>query len=273
MRGEGAAALPLLMGIVNLTPDSFSDGGLFLKPDAAIAHAKRLIDEGADWLDLGAESSRPGAAPLPEEQELARLLPVLRACAKLGVPVSVDTYKPGVMRAAIAEGAAMINDIWGFRQPGALDAVAHADVQLCVMHMQRDPQSMQEAPQYHDVVTEVCDFLAARITALQAAGVARGRIVIDPGFGFGKTVAHNLALLRNLTVLEALAVPVLVGLSRKSTIAKLLGHGPEKTASDRLHGSVAAALLAAQRGARILRVHDVAATRDALAIWRAVVAL
>ena len=270
MRREEAGARPLLMGIVNLTPDSFSDGGLFVEPQAAIDHAKRLIDDGADWLDLGAESSRPGAAPLPEEQELARLLPVLRACVKLGVPISVDSYKPGVMRAAITEGAAMINDIWGFRQPGALDAVAHATVKLCVMHMQRDPQTMQEAPRYGDVVTEVREFLRERIAALHAAGVAQNRIVIDPGFGFGKTVEHNLALLRNLSAFEALGVPVLVGISRKSTIAKILGHGAEKSASDRLHGSVAAALIAAQRGARILRVHDVAATRDALAVWHAV---
>lgn len=256
------------MGVVNVTPDSFSDGGRFLDPAAAIEQARRLAGEGADILDIGGESSRPGADPVPLDEELRRVLPVLEACAGLGRPVSVDTYKPEVMRAAVDAGAAMLNDIWGFRQEGAFAAAcaaAQRGVALCVMHMQRDPRNMQREPHYTDVVAEVREFLAERITAFTAAGVPRGQLVIDPGFGFGKTVAHNLQLLRGLPQIAALGVPVLAGLSRKSTIGVLTGRGPR----DRLAGSVAAALIAVQNGATILRVHDVAATSDALAVWAA----
>jgi dihydropteroate synthase len=257
------------MGVVNVTPDSFSDGGLFLDADAAIAQARRLVEEGADILDIGGESSRPGADPLPLEEELRRVLPVLAGCVALGKPVSVDTYKPEVMQAAVAGGAAMLNDIWGFRRPGAFEAAcaaAREGVALCIMHMQRDPQNMQRDPYYEDVVREVGDFLRERIAAFEAAGVPRDQLVSDPGFGFGKTVQHNLQLLRNLQQIAALGVPLLAGLSRKSTIGAITGRGP----GERLVGSVAAALIAAQNGATILRVHDVAATRDALAVWAAV---
>ena len=260
---------PLVMGVVNITPDSFSDGGRFFDPGAAVAHARQLVEEGADILDIGGESSRPGADPVPLEEELRRVLPVLEACVALGKPVSVDTYKPEVMRAAAAGGAAMLNDIWGFRQPGAFEvacAGARSGAALCIMHMQRDPQNMQSEPFYHDVVAEVGAFLRERIAAFEAAGVPRAQLVIDPGFGFGKTVRHNLQLLRGLPQLAAIGVPLLAGLSRKSTIGALTGRGP----GERMVGSVAAHLIAAQNGATILRVHDVAATRDALAVWNAV---
>jgi len=261
-------ARPLIMGVVNVTPDSFSDGGRFLEADAAIEQARRLVGEGADILDIGGESSRPGAAPVPLEEELRRVMPVLEACVALGRPVSVDTYKPEVMQAAVAAGAAMLNDIWGFRRDGAFEAACAAatrGVALCIMHMQRDPQNMQREPHYTNVVAEVGEFLRERIAAFEAAGVPRRQLVSDPGFGFGKTVQHNLQLLRGLPQLAALGVPVLAGLSRKSTIGALTGRPPE----ERQAGSVAAALIAAQNGATILRVHDVAATRDALAVWTA----
>jgi len=261
---------PLLMGIVNITPDSFSDGGRFLSPGSALRHAGRLLDEGADMLDLGAESSRPGSIALPLEEELARLLPVLRGCVAMGKPVSVDTYKPEVMRVAVAEGAAMLNDIWGFRRPGAFEAAleaARAGLSLTIMHMDRDPTTMQDNPHYADVVAEVHEFLAGRVAAFRAVGVPDGRLVVDPGFGFGKTVAHNLALLRHLAGLRVIGVGVLAGLSRKSSIGAITGHDQ---ADERVIGSVAAALIAAQNGATILRVHDVGATRDALRVWEAV---
>ena len=261
---------PLIMGVVNITPDSFSDGGHFLAPAAAIEHAHRLVEEGADLVDLGAESSRPGAAPLPLADELARLLPVLEGCAGLRVPISVDTSKPEVMRAAVAAGAAMFNDIRAFRLPGALEAAVEAagrGVALVIMHMRRDPQTMQDQPEYVDVVAEVKMFLLERAAALRAAGVAPGQLVIDPGFGFGKSVAHNLALLRDLRVYADTGYAVMAGLSRKATIGAITGHAQP---DQRLHGSVAAALIAAQNGATILRVHDVAATRDALKVWQAV---
>jgi dihydropteroate synthase len=261
---------PLLMGVVNVTPDSFSDGGLFLDPPAALAHAARLVEEGADLLDIGAESSRPGALPLPAADELARLLPVIDGCADLGVPLSVDTCKPEVMREAVSAGARMINDIWGFRQPGSIEAAAacaEGGTVLAIMHMQGQPGDMQRAPAYDDVVAEVVGFLADRAAILEAAGVARAQIVVDPGFGFGKTVAHNLSLLRHLGRLAASGLPVLAGLSRKSTIGALTGR---RDPAERVFGSVAAALIAAQNGATILRVHDVAATRDALRVWQAV---
>ena len=263
-------ARPLLMGVVNVTPDSFSDGGRYLGVDAATRHAEQLVEEGADLLDIGAESSRPGAQALPLEEEMRRLLPVLRSCSGLGVPLSVDTYKPEIMRLAVQHGAAMLNDIWGYRRPGAQAAAidaARAGTVLAIMHMQRDPASMQDQPGYVDVVAEVRDFLAGRVSELQALGVARDQMVVDPGFGFGKTVAHNLSLLRDLRVLCSLGVPVLAGLSRKSTIGAITGR---EVPDQRVHGSVAAALIAVQNGATILRVHDVAATRDALRVWAAV---
>jgi len=258
---------PLIMGVVNVTPDSFSDGGRFLDPAAAVAHAHQLIEEGADLVDLGAESSRPGAAAVVStEEELRRLLPVLQGLRDAPVPVSVDTIKPEVMRAALAEGAAMINDINALRAPGALAAVAAADAAVCLMHMQGTPGTMQEDPRYEDVVAEVRAFLLERVRAARAAGIALERIVIDPGFGFGKTLEHNLELLRHLRDFDVLEVPVLAGWSRKSSLGKITG----KPAGDRLAASIAAALIAAQNGARILRVHDVTATRDALSVLAAV---
>lgn len=259
-------ALPRVMGIVNITPDSFSDGGRHFTTDAAIAHGRRLAAEGADILDLGAESTRPGAQPVAAADELARLLPVLEALLPLGLPISVDTTKPAVMQAAIAQGAAMVNDVRALGEPGALATVAASQAAVCLMHMQGEPRTMQAAPHYADVVGEVRAFLAGRIAACRAAGIDAARIVVDPGFGFGKTVAHNLTLLGNLAALTDLGVPVLTGLSRKSTLGKVTGRAPE----ERLAASVAAALMAVERGARIVRVHDVAPTRDAIAIWSAV---
>ena len=255
------------MGVVNITPDSFSDGGRFLDPAAAIAHAHRLIEEGADLVDLGAESSRPGAAAVVSvDEELRRLLPVLQGLRGAPVPVSVDTIKPEVMRAALAEGASMNNDINALRSPGAIAAVLASDAAVCLMHMQGTPGTMQQHPRYGDVVAEVNAFLLERVRAVRDAGIAPGRIAIDPGFGFGKTLEHNLELLRHLREFDALGVPVLAGWSRKSSLGKLTG----KPAADRLAASLAAALIAAQNGARILRVHDVAATRDALSVLAAV---
>jgi dihydropteroate synthase len=257
---------PLVMGVVNVTPDSFHDGGRYGTPQAAIAQARRLAEEGADLLDVGGESSRPGAAPVTAEEELARILPVLEGIADLEVPVSVDTTKPEVMRTALARGAAMVNDITALASPGALELVAAADAAVCLMHMQGSPRTMQAEPTYADVVVEVRDFLAGRAAGCVAAGIARDRIVVDPGFGFGKTVAHNLALLARLGEIAALGFPVLAGWSRKSSLGRITG----RPAADRLAASVAAAMLAVQRGARIVRVHDVAATRDALAVLAAV---
>ncbi|WP_263771819.1 dihydropteroate synthase [Propionivibrio soli] len=257
---------PFVMGIVNLTPDSFSGDGLATDMSAAIAHARCQIEAGADLLDLGAESSRPGAIPTSLDDELKRLLPVLDALRDCGVPISVDTYKPEVMRAAIAHGAAMINDIFALRRPGAIEAVADSDCAVCLMHMQGEPLTMQQSPQYADVITEVGGFLEERIGALLAAGIARDRLVLDPGFGFGKTVQHNVQLLQHLDALSASGLPILAGLSRKSMLGAITGRPVE----DRASASVAAALIATQRGATILRVHDVAATCDALAVLRAV---
>jgi dihydropteroate synthase len=257
---------PLVMGIVNVTPDSFSDGGAFLDPAAAIAHARQLAEEGADLLDLGAESTRPGAAPVTAEEELARLLPVLEGLADVPVPISVDTMKPEVMRAALGHGAGMINDIAALRAPGAIEAVAASDAAVCLMHMQGEPRTMQLDPVYADVVMEVRDFLQARVDACTAGGIAAGRIVVDPGFGFGKTVDHNLELLRHLDVFARMGAGVLAGWSRKSSLGKITG----RPTAERLVPSVVAAVLAVQRGATILRVHDVAATRDALAVLAAV---
>ena len=258
---------PLIMGVVNITPDSFSDGGRFLDPAAAIAHAHKLIEEGADLVDLGAESSRPGAAAVVgADEELRRLLPVLRGLRDVPVPVSVDTIKPEVMRAGLAEGASMINDINGLRAPGACSAVAASDAAVCIMHMQGTPGTMQQHPRYADVVAEVKAFLHERVRAARDAGIAAERIAIDPGFGFGKTLDHNLELLRHLRDFDAIGVPLIAGWSRKSSLGMITGN----PAGERLAASIAAALIAAQNGARILRVHDVAATHDALAVLAAV---
>ncbi|WP_291990530.1 dihydropteroate synthase [Candidatus Accumulibacter sp. ACC007] len=257
---------PLLMGIVNLTPDSFSGDGLASNIAEAVAQARRQIDAGADLLDLGAESSRPGATPTAENEELRRLLPVLEALGDCGVPISVDTYKPTVMRAALANGASMINDIYALRTPGAMAVVADSNCAICLMHMQGAPLTMQEQPAYLDVVAEVQGFLRTRVSAALAAGITSDRLLLDPGFGFGKTLQHNLDLLRRFAELSLDGLPLLAGVSRKSMLGTITGRPVEQ----RLAGSLAAALLAAQRGARILRVHDVAETRDALAVWQAI---
>ncbi|HEX5339141.1 MAG TPA: dihydropteroate synthase [Gallionella sp.] len=258
---------PLVMGIVNVTPDSFSDGGQFFLRDAALAHARQLIAEGADILDIGGESTRPGAQPVGIQQELDRVLPIIEALRDAAVPLSVDTIKPEVMRAAIASGVHMVNDINALQEAAALDAVAASNVGVCLMHKQGNPQTMQAQPQYRDVVAEVGEFLRARIVAAEAVGIARERIAVDPGFGFGKTLAHNLALLRELEKLSALGVPVLAGLSRKSMLGAITG---QQDVGQRMPASIAAALIAVQRGAAIVRVHDVRATVDALKIWSAV---
>ncbi|MCC6474530.1 MAG: dihydropteroate synthase [Burkholderiales bacterium] len=257
---------PRIMGVVNVTPDSFSDGGRCFDPAAAIAHAWRLIEEGADLLDVGGESTRPGAPPVGEDEELRRVAPLLRALRDAPVPVSIDTMKPGVMRAALGEGVAMVNDINALRAPGALETLAGSGAGVCLMHMQGEPRTMQTSPRYADVVSEVRGFLAQRAAAALAAGIGSERIAIDPGIGFGKTVEHNLALLRGIGALAALGYPVLIGASRKATLGQITGRGPQ----ERVHASVAAAVMAAERGAALLRVHDVAATRDALAVWLAI---
>jgi len=258
-------AHPLVMGIVNITPDSFSDGGQFASSAAAIAQALRLIEDGADILDIGGESTRPGAASVSAQEELDRVLPVIEGLSGVTVPISIDTWKPQVMRAALAAGASMVNDINALQAAGALEAVASRDAAVCLMHKQGTPQTMQQQPHYRDVVAEVSEFLRGRIAATEAAGIVRDRIVIDPGFGFGKTLAHNLDLLRELGKLSGLGVPVLAGLSRKSMLGTLTGHD----VGGRLAASVAAALLAVQRGAAIVRVHDVRETVDALKILNA----
>jgi len=256
---------PLIMGVINVTPDSFSDGGRFADAGHAIEHAFRLIGEGADIVDIGAESTRPGAAAVSQDGEIGRLLPVLRALRNEAVPVSVDTMKPAVMRAAIDEGASLINDINALRADGALRAVADSGAGVCLMHMQGNPATMQQAPHYADVVAEVGQFLAGRVAAAQAAGIARDRISIDPGFGFGKTAEHNMSILRDLKEICAIGLPVTFGASRKSTLGAVTG----RPVAERVFASVAAALLAVERGAAIVRVHDVAPTRDALAVWLA----
>ncbi|CAM4070059.1 dihydropteroate synthase [Bordetella tumulicola] len=256
---------PLVMGIVNVTPDSFSDGGEHADTDSAVSHARRLIDQGAHILDLGGESTRPGAAPVSVQDELARLLPVIDALRDSGVPLSIDTFKPEVMRAVLDAGADMINDIYAFRQPGAIDAVAQSRCGLCVMHMQGEPGTMQRAPEYTDLLGEVDVFLADRVQQLRAAGVDPQRIVLDPGFGFGKTASHNYQLLRGLSSLRASGYPLLTGLSRKTMIGDATG----KPVANRLAGSIAGALACVARGAFIVRVHDVAETVDALKVWQA----
>ena len=252
------------MGVVNITPDSFSDGGRFLDRRAAIAQARKLAEEGAHIIDIGGESTRPGAAPVSEEEELARVLPVLEALGD--VCVSVDTRRPAVMRAALAAGASMINDVQALGAPGAGEAVRDSACAVCLMHMKGEPATMQHEPHYDDVVAEVREFLRGRVAAAEAAGIARERLVIDPGFGFGKNAGHNLTLLKRLRELAELGVPLLAGLSRKSTIGRLTG----RPVDERLAGSLAMALLALEGGATILRVHDVRETRDVIAVWEAV---
>jgi dihydropteroate synthase len=258
-------AKPLLMGVVNVTPDSFSDGGKFLDPKVALAHALRLAEEGADILDIGGESSRPGALPVSVSQEMDRILPVLEGLKGIEKALSVDTRRPEVMQAALRAGASMINDIEALQAPGAIEAVAKSQCAVCLMHMKGEPATMQKDPHYDDVVAEVASFLRNRIEKAVQAGIARERIVIDPGFGFGKTAAHNFELLRRLEEFAGLGVPILAGWSRKSTLGKLTG----RPADERLAASLAAALLALQGGATILRVHDVRETRDMIAVWSA----
>lgn len=257
---------PLIMGILNVTPDSFSDGGKFFDAGRAFDHAGQLIEEGADILDIGGESSRPGAEPVDVAEELRRVLPVLEQLVDLPVPVSVDTCKPEVMRRAIGAGASMINDIFALRADGALEAVAESKAAVCLMHMQGAPRSMQQAPHYNDVVGEVETFLAERAVAALAAGIAHDRIVLDPGFGFGKTAQHNLELIRALPRLRGSGFTLLAGLSRKALFGRIVG----REAAQRVNASAAGALLAVQRGASIVRVHDVAATRDCLLVLRAI---
>ena len=253
---------PLVMGIVNLTPDSFSGDGLAANLDRAVEQARKQIDAGADLLDIGAESSRPSAAPTSLEEERRRLMPVLEALGDCGIPISVDTYKPEVMREALAHGASMINDIYALRMPGALDAVARSDCAICLMHMQGDPLGMQDGPAYTSVVSTVRAFLEARVAVAGAAGIAKDRLILDPGFGFGKTLEHNLELLRHFAQLSIAGLPLLAGISRKSMLGAITSRPVER----RLAASVAAAVLAVQRGANIVRVHDVEETRDALAV-------
>ena len=257
----------VIMGVLNVTPDSFSDGGQFVDVSRAVAHGLAMHAAGAAILDVGGESTRPGAREIDAATEIERVLPVVRALhQQCDAVISIDTSKPEVMRAAVEAGAGMINDVWALRRPGALDAAAACAVPVCLMHMQGEPGSMQQDPSYSDVVSEVHRFLADRALACQFAGIDKSRIVIDPGFGFGKTLEHNLSLLAGLDRLTDLGFPILAGLSRKSMIGALTG----REIDQREAGSVAAALIAVQRGARFVRVHDVAATRDALAVWRAV---
>ncbi|MFO1312124.1 MAG: dihydropteroate synthase [Burkholderiales bacterium] len=254
------------MGVVNVTPDSFSDGGRYFDPARALEHARKLRADGADILDIGGESTRPGASPTPEAQELDRILPLVERLAAEGAIVSVDTMKPAVMRAAIDAGASMINDVRALQEEGAIGAASGHGVAVCLMHMQGAPRTMQHAPVYGDVVREVGDFLRARAQACEDAGIGRERIAIDPGFGFGKTLEHNLELLRGLPEIAAFGYPVVAGLSRKATIGRLTG----RDVDERLAGSLAAALAALERGASILRVHDVRETVDAIKVWRAI---
>ncbi|MGA9032812.1 MAG: dihydropteroate synthase [Sulfuricaulis sp.] len=258
---------PAVMGILNVTPDSFSDGGVFLSRESAIAHARRMADEGADIIDVGGESTRPGAQPVSAQEEMDRVVPVIEALrGNFPLPISIDTSKPEVMRAAVAAGAGFINDVRALRDEGALEAAASLQVPVCLMHMQGEPRGMQENPRYRDVLSEIGDFLRTRLQAARAAGIPAQRLVIDPGFGFGKTLEHNLELLRGLKKLQSLGAPILVGLSRKSLIGKALGLPVE----GRLQASVALALMAVQNSARIVRVHDVGPTVETLRMWSAV---
>jgi dihydropteroate synthase len=257
---------PLIMGVINITPDSFSDGGKFFSIDAALQHAEKLIEEGADILDIGGESTRPGSISIDVDEELRRVSSLLEVLVKDDIPVSIDTSKPEIMQYAITAGAAMINDVNALRAPGALEAVAASDsVAVCMMHMQGKPSSMQDNPEYANIIDEVMAFLGDRIQAAMAHGITRDRIIIDPGFGFGKTLQHNLLLLRDLKRFSRLGVSVLAGISRKSMLGMITGNPVEQ----RVHESVAAAMLAVINGANIVRVHDVKVTRDALAVYQA----
>ena len=260
---------PRVMGIVNVTPDSFSDGGAHDTVEAAVAHGLRLAAEGADVLDVGGESTRPGARDVDEDEELRRVVPVIERLAReTSLPISVDTSKPEVMRAAVAAGAGLINDVYALRREGALDAAAALGVPVVLMHMQGEPGGMQAAPHYDDVVGDVHRFLAERLFACEMAGIPKSKLVLDPGYGFGKTTDHNFLLLRQQSRLLDLGLPLLAGLSRKRSLGEVTG----REVGDRLHASVAAAVLAAEYGARLLRVHDVAATVDAVKVWAAVAA-
>ena len=257
---------PRVMGIVNVTPDSFSDGGKFNTTEKAIAHALQLVEEGADILDIGGESTRPGATPVPLDEELKRVIPVIEGLRDVGVPLSIDTYKPQVMQAAITAGADIVNDVCALREPQALEIVATSQAGVCLMHMQGRPQTMQADPQYDDVVSEVRDFLKDRLDAAVQAGIDRSRIVLDPGFGFGKRTAHNLTLLNHLNDIQALGLPLLIGLSRKSVLGQVVG----SSLDERIYASIAASVVAVMKGANIVRVHDVKPTIDALKIVQAV---
>ena len=257
---------PVVMGVLNVTPDSFSDGGRFSNLDAAVLQARQMAAEGAAIIDVGGESTRPGAAEVSEDEEISRVVPVIKAITGLGVAISIDTSKPRVMRAAVGAGASMVNDVYALRRDGALPMAASLDVAVCLMHMQGEPRTMQDNPRYDDVTGEVTAFLSGRVAACMRAGVSRERIVVDPGFGFGKTARHNLELLANLGRVAALGLPLLVGLSRKSTLGQLTG----RPAGERLAAGLAAAVLAVERGAHIVRTHDVGATLDALKVTAAV---
>jgi dihydropteroate synthase len=263
-RRELALDRVLVMGIVNVTPDSFADGGRYFNHADALAHARQLIDEGADIIDIGGESTRPGAADVSRDEEIRRVVPLLEALAPSAVPLSVDTSKPEVMRAALAAGAAIINDVRALQQPGATEAVVDSGCGLVLMHMQGTPRTMQQAPYYRNVMDEVAQFLAERVRYAQAQGIDARRMAVDPGFGFGKSIEHNFTLLSELSALKRMQLPIVVGLSRKS----MLGAATGRAVSDRAAASVAAALLAAERGANVVRVHDVAATRDALSVLK-----
>ncbi|HVW65535.1 MAG TPA: dihydropteroate synthase [Nitrosospira sp.] len=254
------------MGVLNITPDSFSDGGLWVSAENAIHHAKNMVKQGADIVDIGGESTRPCSKPVSADEEIRRIMPVIEALVDMNISVSVDTSKPEVMRASIEAGAAMINDVKALQAPGALQAVAEGGVAACLMHMQGEPGSMQANPHYGNVVTEVKDFLRDRVHTARAAGIPLEHLVIDPGFGFGKTLEHNIALLRHLDSFLDMGVSLMVGLSRKSMLGKITG----SEVGDRVHASVAAALLALMKGAKIIRVHDVKATSDAIAVYNAV---
>lgn len=261
---------PKVMGILNVTPDSFSDGGQFSQIDHALKHADQLVLEGADIIDIGGESTRPNAPPVPLDEELDRVIPVIEALSqRIQIPISIDTYKPAVMQAAIEAGASMVNDVKALQEDGALEVVAGSDVGVCLMHMQGNPQTMQDNPQYDDVVADVSAFLSQRVLQCLDKGIDKSRIMIDPGFGFGKTREHNIQLLQQLDVLAGLDMPMLVGLSRKSVLGKVTGNAVDS----RLHASVAAAVIAAMKGASVLRVHDVAATVEALKVTSAVLPL
>ena len=265
-RFELNLSTPRVMGIVNVTPDSFSDGGKFNTTDKAVAHGMELVAQGADILDIGGESTRPGATPVPLDEELNRVVPVIKALAQAGVPLSIDTYKPEVMRAAIEAGADIVNDVCALQEPNALEIVAASKVGVCLMHMQGRPHTMQVDPQYQDVVAEVTSFLATRLKAAEAMGISRERVLLDPGFGFGKRTAHNLTLLNHLSSLQSLGLPLLIGLSRKSVLGQVVGSAVD----ERIHASIAASVVSVMKGANIVRVHDVKPTVDALKIVSAV---